>query len=57
VRLWYKHKKTFSFEDILRAARRTLAPQAILDLPSIVDNLHNYEKAAQTGRFCEKIVI
>lgn len=41
VRPWYTHKTALSFEDILRAARRAIAPQPILDLPHIIENLHN----------------
>lgn len=52
VRPWYKHKKIFSFEDILRAARRTLAPQAIFDLPSIINNLDNSTIPTQKRRLC-----
>ncbi|RMH41889.1 MAG: hypothetical protein D6689_09930 [Deltaproteobacteria bacterium] len=40
-RPWYPHKSGLSFEDILRAARRVLNPQRFLDLPTLLDNLHN----------------
>jgi hypothetical protein len=45
VRPWYTHKQGYSFEDVLRTARRVLAPAGILDLPSLLDNLHNNPEA------------
>jgi hypothetical protein len=38
-RPWYTHKVGLSFQDVLRAARRALAPQAILDLRHVINNL------------------
>jgi hypothetical protein len=40
VRPWYTHKQGCSFEDIVRTARRVLAPAGILDLRSVLDDLH-----------------
>jgi hypothetical protein len=40
VRPWYTHKRGLSFEDILRAARRTLHGLDVFALPSVSDNLH-----------------
>jgi hypothetical protein len=31
IRPWYKHKRGFTFADVLRAAQRTLAPLDVLD--------------------------
>jgi len=42
VRPWYPHKQGVSFADILRAGRRTLAPNRFLDLAPHNDNLHKY---------------
>jgi hypothetical protein len=40
VRPWYPHKSGVSFEDILRAARRTLAHFDVLDPGRDIQNLH-----------------
>ncbi len=40
VRPWYVHKRGLSFEDILRAARRTLADFDVLVPWHNIDNLH-----------------
>lgn len=40
LRPWYTHKCGLSFEDILRAARRTLHGFEVLALPCVSDNLH-----------------
>ena len=39
VRPWYSHKRGFSFEDILRAARRTTAAFNVLDPACDIENL------------------
>jgi len=38
-RPWYRHKQGFAFQDVLRAAQRTLASADILDLASSSDDL------------------
>ena len=54
IRPWYNHKVGFSFEDVLRAARRVLAPAGILDLLSQLGNLHENQdpprKPARKGK-------
>jgi hypothetical protein len=57
VRPWYRHKKGFSFEDILRAARRTTARFNVLDPGCDLDNLHQlHARSATTGRSRKKLV-
>src|SRR5207245_978055 len=41
VRPWYRHKRGFSFEDVLRTARRVLAGQDVLVSSRPLDNLPN----------------
>lgn len=50
VRPWYPHKRGFSFQDILRAARRATAPVNILDLASDVGNLQQLNTRSAFGR-------
>jgi hypothetical protein len=40
VRPWYNHKRGLSFEDILRAARRTLCDFDVLVPSRDINNLH-----------------
>jgi hypothetical protein len=40
IRPWYRHKRGYSFEDILRTARRILAPVDVFDLRNTIANLH-----------------
>jgi DDE superfamily endonuclease len=40
LRPWYQHKRGFSFEDILRAARRATASLDVLDPGFDIENLH-----------------
>ena len=40
IRPWYRHKRGFSFADILRAAQRTLARLDVLDPARVLDDLH-----------------
>lgn len=47
VRPWYLHKHGFSFEDILRAARRTTAGLNVLDPARDIENLRQLR--ARTG--------
>lgn len=56
VRPWYSHKKGFSFQDILRTARRATAPLNILDLACNIDNLHQpHPRSATPGRSRKKL--
>lgn len=43
VRPWYTHKRGFSFQDILRAARRTTSRLDLLDLGCDLGNLHQLD--------------
>lgn len=54
TRPWYGHKKTLSFEDVLRAARRAILPQPIFDLPQVINNLHNYSNHSVMPSFAPK---
>jgi hypothetical protein len=40
LRPWYRHKRGFSFADVLRAAQRALAPLDVLDPRRGLANLH-----------------
>ena len=40
LRPWYKHKRGFSFQDILRAARRATAGLDVVDPGFKIENLH-----------------
>jgi hypothetical protein len=40
IRPWYRHKRGYSFEDILRTARRILVPVDVFDLRNTIANLH-----------------
>lgn len=40
VRPWYRHKRGFSFADVLRTAQRVLAPIDVLDPRCAITNLH-----------------
>jgi hypothetical protein len=40
VRPWYRHKRGFSFADVLRTAQRVLAPLDVLDPSRAIANLH-----------------
>ena len=40
LRPWYRHKRGFSFEDILRAARRATAGLDVVDPGFDIHNLH-----------------
>jgi hypothetical protein len=56
VRPWYSHKKGFSFQDILRAARRTTARFDVLDPGCDIDNLHQlHARSATPGRSRKKL--
>ena len=48
VRPWYRHKRGFSFEDILRAARRALASSEVFAPGSDIANLPKL--AARSGK-------
>ena len=54
VRPWYTHKAGFSFQDVLRAARRTLAPNRFLDLAADNDNLREYLNGTVQGTTRQK---
>jgi len=41
IRPWYRNKRGYSFADILRTARRVIAPIDVFDLPSTIANLHD----------------
>jgi DDE superfamily endonuclease len=45
IRPWYRHKRNFSFADILRAAQRALAPLDVLDPARSLDNLRQPQRA------------
>lgn len=56
VRPWYTHKKGFSFQDILRTARRTTAAVNVLDPGSDIHNLHQlHTRSATPGRSRKKL--
>lgn len=56
VRPWYTHKKGFSFQDILRTARRTVAPVNVLDPGSDIHNLDQLDTRPGTpGRSRRKL--
>jgi hypothetical protein len=46
IRPWYKHKRGFTFADVLRAAQRTLAPLDVLDPARSVADLQKTDGAA-----------
>lgn len=50
VRPWYTHKSGLCFNDILRAARRTLAESDILDPRCNFDNLRHLTRPPETPR-------
>ena len=43
IRPWYSHKSGLSFEDVIRAARRAISPNAFCDLTQYIDNLRNMQ--------------
>ena len=50
VRPWYRHKRGFSFADVLRTAQRVLGPLDVLDPRRSLDNLHQLEHAYSSAR-------
>ena len=50
VRPWYAHKRGFSFEDILRAARRALVDFDVLVPSRNIDNLHQLAMRSGNAR-------
>ena len=50
VRPWYPHKNGFSFQDILRAARRTTSRLDLLDPGCDIGNLHQLDTQAVSAQ-------
>lgn len=47
LRPWYPHKRGFSFADVLRTARRVLAPLDVLDPANSLANLREFSPLAK----------
>jgi hypothetical protein len=45
LRPWYRHKRGFSFADVLRTAQRVLGPLDVLDPSRSLDNLRQLERS------------
>ncbi len=56
IRPWYRHKRGYSFADILRTARRIIAPVEVFDLPNAIANLTDTSQTATIPPITRKMV-